>query len=130
MVTRVPTKKSMQRAMGVSAIAMAAAVTLVAPTAASAAPRGFARCPANHFCLFSEKNGEGIMGAYQVGTTDTALQVMPNGARSGANNMDKLVSCFPKVNYGWDDQYDLGHGMNGPTVIPDFFRYPVRSARY
>ncbi|MEU8527258.1 peptidase inhibitor family I36 protein [Streptomyces sp. NPDC048629] len=92
--------------------ALAAALLLATATAAdsaTAAPRGYDRCPSGHFCLFSEYDGNGAIATFRFGSPNLADQNFDDLAMSYANNTDSVWCTYGDYNYskaqlhsGWE----------------------------
>ncbi|MGW2161923.1 peptidase inhibitor family I36 protein [Nonomuraea sp. NPDC001699] len=86
--------------------------TTILTTPANAAPAGFERCPAGHFCLFDGTNGTGEIATFRSGSPDLQRQNMDNRASSVANNTGQGWCLFDGGGYTGDARdvfgsYDL-----------------------
>lgn len=102
---------------GVSAIdAVAAAKTRAAIVAngkdagvVTAAAGGWNRCPNGYFCLFSGRDGTGLMAYFRTGSPNLAGQGMDNAASSQWNRSPWVFNAYDDYNYrGYGFSHDPG----------------------
>ncbi|MBB2924170.1 peptidase inhibitor family I36 protein [Cellulomonas cellasea] len=91
-----------------SIVTATALVVLTAPTASAAT--GYARCPDGRMCVFSDRDGTGVMATFAVGDWDLRDGVGPQGMN---NNIE---SIWNRTSYSWDF-WDYANGGGAWTVM-------------
>ena len=85
----------------------------VAKSSVDVTAKGYKRCTKGYFCLFTGKNGKGVMSKFKKGTNDLRDFGMNNKASSIWNRTGKKVKVYRYVNYkGYMGYYPPGSKGN------------------